>query len=105
MTADVNGYHDVTIMTGHTVHRDGIRHTAVDEYHTVALHRFIERRQRDGGSDGLEETALAEYHFATCFPVGGYGTIGDWQVLNGHVRHKLHDGLDNTRTFYYMIQT
>ena len=68
------------------------------------MYGLVERGQRDAGTNGLEETALAQHHLATGLPVGGYGTIGYGQVLDGHIGHKLHDGLDDAGAFDDVVE-
>ena len=77
---------------------------AVDQNHLVALVRFIERRQGDGGAYGLEQAALANHSLAPCLPVGGHCAIGNWQVFDWHVGHKLHDGLDDARALCDVVE-
>ena len=87
-----------------TVQGDGIDHATVDEDHAAALHGFVKRGKGDAGADGLEQTALADDDLATSFQVGGNGAIGYRQVLDEHVGHELHDGLDDTFALHQVIE-
>ena len=105
MTADIDAHQEVAFLPLHTVQGDGVGDAAVDEDHAVALHGFVEGGQGDGGTDGFEEAAVAHDDFVTGLPVGGDGTIGDGQLLDGHVGHEFHDGLDDTRAFDEVVET
>lgn len=105
MTADIDAHQEVVLLPIHTVQGDGVGDTAVDENHAVALHGFVESGQGDGGTDGLEEAAVAHDDFVTGLPVGGDSTIGDGQLLDGHVGHEFHDGLDDTCAFDEVVET
>ena len=39
------------------------------------------------------------------FQVGSHSAIGYLQFFDRHIRHKLHDGLEDAGAFYNMIQT
>ena len=51
----------------------------------------------------IDKPAFSEYHLTSGLPVGSHGTIGYWQVFDGDVGHKLHDGLDDARSFGQMV--
>ena len=87
-----------------TVQGNGVEHASVDEDHAIALHGLVERGEGDAGTDGLKEAALPDDDLAPGFQVGGYGTIGYRQVLDGDIGHKLHDGLDDALALHQMIE-
>ena len=104
MTADIDADQEIALMTLHAVQGDGIGDTAVDEDHAIALYGFVEGGQGDGGTDGLEEAALVENDLVASLPVGGNGTVGDGQLLDGHIGHELHNGLYDTCAFDQMVE-
>ena len=105
MSAHINTNQNIALVASHTIHGYRVCHTTIDEYHAITMHRLIERRQRDACTNGIKKTAFAEHHLTTGFQVGSYCTIGDWQVFDRHIRHELHDGLDDARALDDMIKT
>ena len=102
MSANINPNQNVVLLSLDTIQRNGVKHTTVNQYHSVTLYWLIERRQGNAGTYSLEQTAFVEYDFAASFHISSYGTIGNRQIFYGYVWHKLHDSLDNTVAFHQM---
>jgi hypothetical protein len=83
---------------------DGVEHASIDEDHAVALYGLVKRGEGDAGTDSLKEATLPDDDLAPGFQVGGYGTIGYRQVLDGDIGHKLHNGLDDALAFHQVIE-